>query len=278
MKVALKTLAGTDSHERDFSESVKSDYWRDGRLLHASRRSYMVASAAVFAVVYSILGLFPVTPYVGVSSFLTFREVVSPLAGMIFGPLVGGFSMVVGNFLDFALGKPVVFDFLDFVPDLAAAVMAGLIFTGRRKVALALPIILIVWYSLDPLSVDFVQVGGVAVPFFWMHIVSLVVLGFAFFLESAGRLGRLNPIYVATTVFASTMTGHIAGSIMYENVVARINGLLSPQQIALAWDTIFYAYPAERILFTILGTAVAVPVLEALSRRRKSPTVGIRSS
>jgi hypothetical protein len=247
-------------------------------LLHASRRSYMVASAAVFAVVYSILGLFPVSAYVGVSSFLTFREVVSPLAGMIFGPLVGGFSMIIGNFLDFALGKPVVFDFLDFVPDLAAAVMAGFVFTGRKKAALALPIVLIIWYSLDPLSVDFVQVGGVAIPFFWMHMVSVLVLGFAFLLESAGKLVRLNPIYVAATVFASTMTGHIAGSIMYENVVARINDLLSAQQLAGAWGAIFFAYPAERVLFTVLGTAVAVPVLGALSRKRKVRIVAASSS
>ena len=58
-------------------------------MLHARGRAYFVASASVFAVVYAILGLFPVSAYVGVSSFLTFREVVSPLAGMLFGPWTG---------------------------------------------------------------------------------------------------------------------------------------------------------------------------------------------
>jgi hypothetical protein len=233
-----------------------------------------VASAAVFAVVYAILGLFPVSAYVGVSSFLTFREVLSPLAGMIFGPLTGGFSMVIGNFVDFAFGKPVTFDFLDFVPDLASAVMAGLVFTGRRKVALALPLVLLLWYSLDPLSVDFVQVGSVEVPFYWMHLLSVLVLGIAFVFERAGRLGRLNPFYVAATVFASTMTGHIAGSIMYENVLVRINGLMSAKTLAGSWVTIFYAYPAERLLFTVIGTAVAVPVLRSLRKRndRSAPS------
>lgn len=237
-------------------------------MLHVRRRSYFVASAAVFAVVYSILGLFPVSAYIGVGSFLTFREILSPLAGMLFGPLTGGFSMVIGNFVDFALGKPVVFDFLDFVPDLAAAVMAGLAFTGRRKVALALPLVLILWYSLDPLSVDFVRVGGVAVPFYWMHLVSVVALGVAFFFESRGRLRQLNPFFVGATVFASTMTGHIAGSIVFENVVARINDILPPAAIAGAWNAIFFVYPAERTLFTVLGTIIAVPVLRAVSRRK----------
>jgi hypothetical protein len=237
-------------------------------LLHARRRSYMVASAAIFAVVYAILGLFPVSAYVGVSSFLTFREMLSPLAGMLFGPLTGGFSMIVGNFVDFAFGKPVVFDFLDFVPDMATAVMAGLVFTGKRKAALALPLILVFWYSVDPLSMGFVQVGSIPIPFYWMHLLSVLVLGAVFILETTGRLNRLNPVYVGATVFASTMTGHIAGSLLFENVVARINGLLTANTIAGAWRAIFFAYPAERILFTILGTTIAVPVLRSLSRKK----------
>jgi hypothetical protein len=232
-----------------------------------ARRSYLVASAAVFAVVYAILGLFPVSAYVGVSSFLTFREILSPLAGMIFGPLTGGFSMIIGNFVDFAFGKPVVFDFLDFVPDLVSAVMAGLVFTGRRKVALALPLVLTLWYSLDPLSVNLVQVGPVEVPFYWMHLLSVLILGVAFLFERGGRLGRLNPGYVAATVFVSTMTGHIAGSIMYENVLVRINNFMSAQTMATNLEAIFYVYPTERALFTVIGAAIAVPVLRALSKR-----------
>ena len=79
-------------------------------MLRVRRRSYMVASAAVFAVVYAILGLFPVAAYIGVSSFLTFREILSPLAGMLFGPMTGGLSKQLRSFDDFEYGRPVVFD------------------------------------------------------------------------------------------------------------------------------------------------------------------------
>ena len=240
-------------------------------MFRVGRRSYLVAGAAIFSVLYAILGLFPVSAYIGVNSFLTFREVVSPLAGMVFGPLTGGLSMVLGNFVDFAFGKPVAFDFLDFVPDLASAVLAGLVFTGRRKAAIALPLVLVLWYSIDPLSQNFVTVGGVAVPFAWLHIASIAVLAGALLLEARGVLERLNPAFIAATVFASTMTGHIAGSIMYENVIGRINGLTST--VTESWALIFYAYPAERLLFTALGTAVAIPVLRALSRRGRGGAV-----
>jgi hypothetical protein len=228
----------------------------------------MVASAAVFAVIYAILGLIPVSAYVGVGSFLTFREILTPLAGMLFGPLTGGLSMVLGNFVDFAFGKPVIFDYLDFIPGLVSAVVAGLAFTGRRKLALALPVVLVVWYAVDPLSLNFVMLGGVPVPFWWMHLLSVVLLGVAFWLEGRGRIGRLNPVFVGATAFASTMAGHIAGSLMYENVLVRVNHLLTPLAIAKSWNAIFFLYPPERILFTILGTLVAVPVLRALAKRR----------
>jgi len=259
---------GTGPARRGVGESVKSVPPKPSRLLHAGRRSYFVASAAIFAVVYAILGLFPVSAYVGVSSFLTFREILAPLAGMIFGPLTGGFSMVIGNFVDFALGKPVAFDFLDFVPDMASALVAGLAFTGRRKAALALPLVLVLWYSVDPLSVDFVSVGGILIPFYWMHLLSVLVLGVAFAFELRGALDRLSLAYVAATTFAATMTGHMAGSILYENILVRVNSVLDYSTIHGNWVLIFYAYPAERILFTALATLVAFPVLRALSRKR----------
>ena len=101
-----------------------------------------------------------------------------------------------------------------------------------------------------------------------MHLVSVAVLGGALLLEARGILGRLSPAYVAATVFAATMTGHIAGSIMYENVIGRINGLQTT--VTQAWYFIFLAYPAERLLFTALGTVVAVPVLRGLSRRGRA--------
>ncbi len=226
-----------------------------------------MATSALFAVVYAMLGLFPISPYIGVRSFLTFREILAPLAGILFGPVLGGFSMIVGNFVDFALGKPVVFDFLDFVPDLASAVLAGLVFTGRRKMAVGLPVALIVWYSVDPLSKDVIQVGAVGVPFYWMHLLSVAVLGIALLEESRGRLTRLNPLFVGATVFASTMTGHIAGSILFENILVRVNHTSSVQAIQGQWTLIFYAYPIERILFTVLGTAISVPVMRSLMRR-----------
>ena len=64
-----------------------------------------MASVSLFSVVYAVLGLVPISPLIGVGGFLTFRELISPLVGMILGPILGGSSIVLGNILDFALGK-----------------------------------------------------------------------------------------------------------------------------------------------------------------------------
>jgi hypothetical protein len=233
-----------------------------------------VALASVFAVVYALLGLFPLSVLIGTASFLTFREIVSPLAGMLFGPVIGGFSMVLGNLVGFAMGKPVVFDFLDFVPDAVSAVVAGLAFTGHRKTAVGLPILLLIWFSLDPLSAVWVSVGGVSVPYLWMHAISICVLAAALLYEKRGRLGRLSPAFVGALTFASTMSGHVAGGIMYENVIFRLDGVMPKESYQGFWALTFYAYPLERILFTVLGTMIAYPVLRALARRGRVREVG----
>jgi hypothetical protein len=234
----------------------------------------VVAAAAVFAVLYALLGLIPVSAYVGVSSFLTFREILSPLAGMLFGPVTGGFSMVLGGFVDFALGKPVTFDFLDFVPDLAAALTAGFCFTGKRIAALGLPLILMAAYTIDPLSRSLIPVGGFEIPFLWMHLASILVLASALLLELAGKTSRLSPLFITATVFAATMCGHVAGSVLYENILVRVNHTASPDTVRAAWAYIFYLYPAERLLFTALGTVVSIPVLKSIAamRMRSAPS------
>ncbi|MDG7007936.1 MAG: hypothetical protein JRN06_06800 [Nitrososphaerota archaeon] len=101
-----------------------------------------------------------------------------------------------------------------------------------------------------------------------MHALSIVSLCVALAFDARGRLSRLNPAFVGATVFASTMTGHMAGSILYENTTVRVNQLFSPKTLQTNWVAVFYAYPVERLLFTILGIAIAVPVLRGVSRRR----------
>jgi hypothetical protein len=240
-------------------------------LLRPARRTALLASAALFAAVYAILGLIPLSKLVGIASFITMRETVSPLAGMLFGPIGGAASMVLGVFLDFGLGRPVSFLGLDFLIDAMAAITAGLCFVGKRRLAIIVPTALVAVFLLSPSSVLFVSVGGWPVPFVWMHVVSILILGAALLFEARGRIGRTSWWFVAPVMFASTMAGHITGGILTEYVYLNTGVLFGSASPQAYWSTIFYLYPAERLLLTVVGTLVSVPTLRALSRRYPKP-------
>ncbi len=238
-------------------------------MLRATGTAKKVAYSSVFAVLYSITRLFQVSAYVGINSTLTFGEAFSPLAGMLFGPYIGALSVTLGTFLDFLLGRPVVFDGLDFVPGAIAAAVAGLCYSGRIKGGLALPVFFMVVFTLDPLSSSLIPVGSVEVPFLWMHIVSLVTMGSVWLLVERGQSRWVNSMFVASIVFLSTMSAHVAGAVLYENVLGRINAVFPASKFASLWTAIFYLYPIERLFFTVAGALIAVPVLTRLSRLQK---------
>ena len=238
-------------------------------MLAVRRRTYLLASASVFAALFAVLGLIPVSRLVGIGAFITFREAVSPLAGMLFGPLTGGLSIVLGVFIDFGLGRPPVFLGLDFLIDLAAAVTAGLAFSGRRRLAVLFPSGVIAVLLMGPASPLSVSVGGV--PFVWMHVVSVAVLGVALYLERLGRVKKLGVWFVGATMFASTMCGHAMGGILTEAMYLGSGNFFGSGTAGAYWTAIFFLYPVERLFLTAVGTAVALPALRALARRQRAP-------
>jgi len=244
-------------------------------LFRYKRRSSWVAACAVFAALFALLGLVPVSQLVGMSSFITMREALSPLIGMIMGPL-GAVSVIIGVFLDFGLGRPVVFLGLDFLIDVSAALTAAFAFAGWRKLAVLFPTALIIVFLLSPSSALTVSVGGVPVPFVWMHSVSVAVLAAALVLEARGRISRLHWGFVASVMFASTMAGHITGGILTEYVYLSRGLLFGANTIGAYWATVFYLYPVERLFLTLVGTVVSLPVLRALTKSRGQLAVGTK--
>jgi len=223
-----------------------------------------LATIAIFAAIYAVLSLIPVSRLVGNLSFLTMAEVFSPLAGMILGPLEGGLAVLIGTFAGIALGHPVAFDGLDFIPGVMAAVTAGYAMKGQVKVTVALSLVMYVVYMLDPLSATVVYAGGFPVPFLWMHMLSLVTFVSFSFMQKRGVSLMTQAVIITSVVFLSTMNAHVAGAIMTENVYVRINHTFSPAGMLGLWKIIFYAYPLERIFFTATGSILAIGVFRAV--------------
>jgi hypothetical protein len=155
-----------------------------------------------------------------------------------------------------------------------AAVTAGLCFVGKRRLAILLTTGLVAVFLLSPSSALSVNVGGLPVPFVWMHVASILVLAGALFLERGGRVTRTSWGFVAAVMFASTMAGHITGGILTEYDYLNAGTLFGAANVQAYWTTVFYLYPPERIFITVVGTLVSVPVLRALSRRKTTTASG----
>jgi hypothetical protein len=233
-------------------------------MLRPKRRSYVLATASVFAALYAALGFIPVSRLVLGSGFLTANKIIAPLAGMLFGPLVGSMSSLLGDLIDLYAGTV---SLATIVADIAVVVTAGLAFTGRRKLAVALPVLLIVWYSVDPLAVEFVG----PFPFVWLHLAATFVMAVALFAQMKGRIGLLNPLFVGSITLGALMAGQLAGTIAGMNLLVRFGTTsVGAWKFGLATFA-FPLIPFERTLYTVMGTVVAVPVLRAVSRMRTNP-------
>ena len=247
-------------------ESVKTRTADGGPVLRLKRRTALVAAASVFAALYAILGTIPVSRLLlGSGNFLTASNFVTPLAGMIFGPFVGGFAAVVGDILDVYAGYIVLGSTGASViaADLATVVTAGLAYTGRWKAALAVPVAVIVLYWADPISVLFV--GGI--PFTWLHMASLVPFAAVLLLAKGGKMSKLNPAFVASVTFAALLCGQLTGTLVGQELSVRVYQTLSLQTWQAIVPAFFPLYPVERTVFTVVGTVISVPVLRAIWRR-----------
>ena len=241
-------------------------------MLRPKRRSAMVASASLFAALYAVLGAIPVSRLLLGSGFLTASNIITPLSGMLFGPIVGGGAALIGDLIDVYAGQlsTGATALSVIAADLAVVATAGLAFSKWRRLALFIPLAALVIYTVDPISVLFVGL----VPFTWLHILSFVTLAVTLVLEGRGIIDRISPIFVSAVTFASLMCGHLVGTIVGQDLLVRVYGVYTPA----AWDSlmanfVFAAYPIERVFFSVAGSIVAIPVLRSISgARRASPT------
>lgn len=238
-------------------------------MLRPRRRTYAVATASVFAALYAILGTIPFSRYVLGQGFLTASKLVAPVGGMLFGPVVGSFSAALGDVVDFAYNGQLsagVVRLDTLAADLTVVITAGLAYTGRRRAAVSLPILVLAAYSLDPLSVDFVG----AVPFFWLPMVSIAVLAGALWLESRKMVNLVNPIFVGAVAFAALMCGQVTGTFVGQNLFVRVYGSYTADTWrTLLTNLVFPAYPVERILYSVGATLISYPVLRSIQRMRR---------
>lgn len=234
-------------------------------------RTKLIAIIAIFSALYTVLRLLQTIPMIGVEGGrFSLSDMIAPIYGVILGPYVGGASVIFGSFLAIALGRPVSFMFLDFLPAFVNCVALGFLVRRKWLPVVALNGLLLVIFMAHPLTTVFINVGGVAIPFAWLHIVAFAVLVSPLGYKAGNWVESLKPIRLTVGLgilaFVGTMMQHLTGNILTEVVRGQIMGVMAPAAFDLMWNAVFFVYPWERLVLIILAVVVGAPLVRVLKK------------
>jgi uncharacterized membrane protein len=254
--------------------------------INLSSRTKTIALIAIFAALFAVLRRMDAIPMIGVpGARFSLSDILPPIYGIILGPFTGGISVIIGTFLGIAMGKPVIFLFLDFLPAFVNTVAIGLLIKRKWWPVVLLYVALLVAFLVNPLTSIFIDVGGIAIPFVWLHIIALIVLLSPLGRKAGQWMESLKPALLAAGLailaFIGTMMQHLMGNILYEVVLNQFYVVLGQPPIVATidypgiWSLTFFLYPWERLLLILLAVIVGMPLVRVLKhnffRSEKQP-------
>jgi hypothetical protein len=229
---------------------------------------------ATLAAVYAVLRIIPTFPMVGVpGARFSASDSVASLYGILLGPYTSMVCIVVGTFIGYFAGRPPVFYGLDFAPAAVNSLIVGLLIRRLRLQALTLYLLLMILFAMHPYTLLTVNVPtatgmGIPFPFFWLHLVGLIVLATPVGGYAVGNLFNRRVGYAALSFSVISLVGtlaqHLTGNILYASIILP---LLSESARVKAWTLVFWLYPVERLIIVAASTIIGLPVVRALAFR-----------
>lgn len=242
---------------------------KTSNLTNINKRTKTIAIIAIFSALYSVLRILPTVPMIGApGASFSVSDVIAPIYGILLGPYVGGATVILGTFLGMAMGKPVIFLGLDFLPALVNVVALGFLVRRKWWPAVVLYIALFAAFLVNPLTSITVDIGGVAVPFVWLHIVALLVLLSPLGRKAGQWVDSVKPTLlvsgIAILAFIGTMMQHLMGNILFETILAQPLGGIERVAYPGIWTSLLFVYPVERFALVALAVIVGAPVVRVL--------------
>jgi hypothetical protein len=237
-------------------------------IVQSDSKTKQLTLISLFAVLYTVLRIVPTFPMIGVSGTFSASDVLAPLYGIILGPYVGGAGIIVGTFLAFTLGRPIVFLGLDFLPATVGAIALGLLSQRRFRPVAAVFIMLLILFLVNPLTLLFVPLNGAPLPFNWLHFVALIVLISPVSRRAVDWIMAPSPrrlvLGLSILCFIGTMMQHITGGLLFESIFGLVLNTISVDAWPGVWSTVFYVYPFERLFLTLLAAVTGSAIITTL--------------
>ena len=216
---------------------------------------------AAFAAVYALLGFIPAFKILGGTGFISASAFVSPVVGLLLGPVFGAASMTIGGVLGTMLNIGAApLGFFSFIPGALCALSSGLIRKGRGWISALMLGVLVVAFLVYPPN----NVQPIFPYYVWLHLVALFIL-LSPIRRQAAELGQRMKLDEAVTgialiAFPSTMIEQMTGSLIWAF-------LLGPA-VSSVWSEfgmpIMLAYPIERTIITVGASIIGAALLRSL--------------
>jgi hypothetical protein len=232
-------------------------------------KSRKIMMAAVFAALYFVLRSLPnPVPFlfqmIGMSGRFTAGDFLLTTVVLFAGVWSGALSVIIGTILAYPLSPP-LFLGLDFLPGLMNIIVTGLILKNHLRIARGLYILILAAFILSPYSLMF---GYSYIPYTWLHIVALVVLISPIAAKAPNLIARNSTgqvLAIGAMAFVGTMIQHLTGGLLYELTIGLVQGN-SPAILAKSWQIIFWLYPSERLVITVISTVISTGLMRSVNR------------
>jgi len=219
--------------------------------------SKQIALVSVFAALQAVLSSLPYTISIGVSGQITLGVIGVPIIGILLGPYLGGFAVLIGSTIGtYTNTAGASFGPFSVLPPTIGALGAGFCMQKKSYVAGVMILVsILVFYAHS--------YGREAFLYPWLHMVAMVA-AFLFsavtarwssVLSDVKRIGAIIPLFI----FIGTLTDHISGSAL---AIWYLNPILTPE----IWNLVMFVYPLERVAVVILASLITVPLYYALQK------------
>jgi hypothetical protein len=217
-----------------------------------------VALTICFTALYAVLGFIPLSQVLGLpGKAITVAAIMAPIIGVLIGPYLGLLATILGGGIGFFVG---FFSPMGFVSGAVAALCSGLVSANKRTFGAIVYLIFLISFGFFP-SIGPAWLFPVSM---WLQMIGFLVLVSP--LETAA-IRSLNsneaPKFLLafyTISLTSTLAGQIAGSLVFEIIVAGDTGWWTA-----LWQGLTLLYPAERIIIALAAALVGAPLLKILT-------------
>ncbi|MEM0005156.1 MAG: hypothetical protein QXE10_06265 [Desulfurococcaceae archaeon] len=232
-----------------------------------SKPAYIVAFIGVGAALYYILLFLPGLPIIGTSASMDIGAALSPIFGLILGPLAGPLAVLLGNTVKTLTPAPSPYG-IPFIPAAALSALAAyLLITRKWWISSILLFILIVVSMFLPPFYPVTEQWYVYTIAFYDKIIALLITPFIPKLIRSNSaktriIGLYGLFFAAREVDKAFGCFIFAVPAVYEGVfgLSDLNFVRSLYLVSPIYYLVAYIFEA------LIVTAVAIPVVKAIKR------------